>query len=77
MIFGRGNNVNIDTHYLADILKFMTFKPKQLDPEAVTTFSGTEVGTLLENIDSKLELILEGQDGMRSDIRTMVVSGDR
>ena len=50
----------------------MIFKPKQLDPEAVKTFSGTEVGTLLEHIDSKLELILEGQDGMREDIKTVI-----
>jgi len=47
----------------------MTFKPKQLDPEAVKTFSESEVGTLLENIDDKLDLILEGQGGMKDDIK--------
>ena len=49
----------------------MTFKPKQLDSEAVKIFSETEVGTLLENIDDKLGLILESQNGMRDDIKTM------
>ncbi len=49
----------------------MTFKPKQLDPEAVKIFSETEVGTLLENIDDKLGLILENQTGIRDDIKTM------
>ena len=49
----------------------MTFKPKQLDPEAVKTFSETEVGTILENIDEKLDLILESQNGMRTDIKTI------
>ena len=39
----------------------MAFKPKQLDPEAVRPFTGTEVGALLENIDEKLNVILEGQ----------------
>ncbi|OGN08569.1 MAG: hypothetical protein A2750_02085 [Candidatus Yanofskybacteria bacterium RIFCSPHIGHO2_01_FULL_45_42] len=48
----------------------MTFKPKQLDPKAVKIFSENEVGTLLEDIDNKLELILEGQDGIKSDIRS-------
>lgn len=52
----------------------MIFKPKQLDPEAVKVFSETEVGTLLENIDGKLDLILEGQKGIRDDVR--VVKGD-
>lgn len=47
----------------------MTFKPKQLDPEAVKVFSETEVGTLIENIDSKLDLILEVQKGVRDDIK--------
>ncbi|OGN03328.1 MAG: hypothetical protein A2655_00670 [Candidatus Yanofskybacteria bacterium RIFCSPHIGHO2_01_FULL_43_42] len=49
----------------------MTFKPKQLDPEAVKVFSETEVGTLLENIDGKLDLILEGQNGICEDIRVV------
>ena len=49
----------------------MTFKPKQLDPEAVKTFSETEVGALIESIDDKLDLILESQTGMRDDIRTL------
>jgi len=48
----------------------MTFKPKQLDPKTVKIFSENEVGTLLEDIDNKLELILEGQDGIKSDIRS-------
>ena len=47
----------------------MTFKLKQLNSEAVKIFSGTEVGALIENIDSKLDLILEVQTGMRDDIR--------
>lgn len=51
----------------------MTFKPKQLDPEVVKTFSETEVGTLLENIDDKLDLILESQTGMRTEIRLDVI----
>ena|SRR3989344_8889051 len=42
----------------------MTFKPKQLDPEAVKTFSESEVGTLLENIDDKLDFLIEGQTGL-------------
>lgn len=49
----------------------MTFKPKQLDPEAVKTFSETEVGTLLENIDDKLGLILENQNGIRDDVKIL------
>lgn len=49
----------------------MTFKPKQLDPEAVKAFSETEVGTLLENIDDKLGLILESQHGIRDDVKTL------
>ncbi|OGM99242.1 MAG: hypothetical protein A3C71_01200 [Candidatus Yanofskybacteria bacterium RIFCSPHIGHO2_02_FULL_43_15c] len=49
----------------------MTFKPKQLDPEAVKIFSETEVGTLLESIDDKLGLILENQDGIRDDVKTL------
>lgn len=49
----------------------MTFKPKQLDPKAVKTFSETEVGTPLENIDDKLGLILESQNGIRDDIKTL------
>lgn len=49
----------------------MTFKPKQLDPKAVKAFSETEVGTLIESIDDKLDLILESQTGMRDDIRTL------
>lgn len=52
----------------------MTFKPKQLDSEAVKTFSETEVGTLLENIDDKLDLILEGQNGISKDVGT--IKGD-
>lgn len=47
----------------------MTFKPKQLDPKAVKAFSETEVGTLIESIDDKLDLILESQNGMRDDIK--------
>jgi len=34
-------------------------------------FSETEVGTLLENIDGKLDLILEGQNGICEDIRVV------
>lgn len=49
----------------------MTFKPKQLDPEAVKIFSETEVGTLLESIDDKIGLILESQNGIRDDVKTM------
>ena len=49
----------------------MTFKPKQLDPEAVKVFSETEVGTLLENIDDKLGLILENQTGISEDVKTL------
>ena len=49
----------------------MTFKPKQLDPEAVKIFSETEVGTLLESIDDKLGLILENQDGIRDDVKVL------
>jgi len=48
----------------------MIFKPKQLDSKTVKIFSENEVGTLLEDIDNKLELILEGQDGIKSDIRS-------
>lgn len=40
----------------------MTFKPKQLGPNAVKIFNETEVGTLLESIDDKLDLILESQN---------------
>ena len=40
----------------------MTFKPKQLDPKTVKIFSENEVGTLLEDIDNKLELILGEQN---------------
>lgn len=39
----------------------MTFKPKQLDPEAVKVFSESEVGVLLENIDDRLGVIIESQ----------------
>lgn len=49
----------------------MTFKPKQLDKDAVKVFSETEVGTLLESIDSKLELILETQQSTRDDIKEL------
>lgn len=49
----------------------MTFKPKQLDPETVKTFNETGVGTLLEDIDNKLDIILEGQNGIQKDIRTI------
>lgn len=49
----------------------MIFKPKQLDPEAVKTFSETEVGTLLESIDDKLGLILESQNGIRDNVKTL------
>jgi len=49
----------------------MTFKPKQLDPKVIKIFSENEVGTLLEDIDNKLELILEGQDGIREDVGTI------
>lgn len=47
----------------------MTFKPKQLDSEATKVFNETEVGVLLESVDSKLDLILETQKGMRDDIK--------
>jgi len=47
----------------------MIFKPKQLDSDIVKTFSETEIGVILENIDEKLDLILESQSGMRSDIK--------
>ena len=49
----------------------MTFKPKQLDPKATKVFSETEVGTLLENIDEKIDLILEGQKSMQGDIKAI------
>ncbi len=49
----------------------MTFKPKQLDPKSVKVFSETEVGTLLEDIDSKIDLILEGQNFIQNDIKTI------
>jgi len=49
----------------------MTFKPKQLDPKAVKIFSGNEVGTILEDIDEKLDLILESQNGMRAEAKTI------
>ena len=39
----------------------MVFKPKQLDPNAVKPFTDTEVGTILESIDDKLNILLEGQ----------------
>ena len=47
----------------------MTFKPKQLDPKSIKVFSETEVGALVENIDSKLDLILETQNGIRNDVK--------
>ena len=49
----------------------MTFKPKQLDPKTVQVFSETEVGALVENIDEKLGLILENQQGMKADIKAI------
>lgn len=49
----------------------MSFKPKQLDPKVVKVFTETEVGALLENIDEKLELILEGQSGILADVKTL------
>ncbi len=49
----------------------MTFKPKQLDSEAIKVFSETEVGTLLENIDDKLGLILENQTGISEGVKTL------
>jgi hypothetical protein len=44
----------------------MTFNRKRLDPEATKVFTGTEVGTILEQIDDKLGLIIEGQELLRS-----------
>jgi len=49
----------------------MTFKPKQLDPEAVKIFSESEVGTLLESIDGKLDLLLENQSGTSNNVKTL------
>lgn len=49
----------------------MKIKLKQLDSEAVKAFTETEVGTLLEDIDSKLDLILESQKSMANDIKDM------
>ena len=46
----------------------LSMTPKQLDPEAVKIFSETEVGTLLESIDDKLDLILESQNGICDDL---------
>lgn len=39
----------------------MKFKPKQLDSKIVKTFTETEVGSLLENIDEKFDFLVEGQ----------------
>ena len=50
----------------------MTFKPKQLDPKSIKVFSETEVGALVENIDSKLDLILETQNGIRNDVKDIL-----
>lgn len=49
----------------------MIFKPKQLDPEAVKIFSESEVGTLLESIDGKLDLLLENQSGTSNNVKTL------
>ena len=49
----------------------MVFKPKQLDPNATKVFSENEVGTLLESLDSKIDLILESQEAMSADIKTI------
>jgi len=49
----------------------MAFKPKQLDPKATKSFSEMEVSTLLESIDDKLDLILEGQIGLQDSIKDL------
>ena len=47
----------------------MAFKPKQLDPTAAKVFSEGEVGMLIESIDGKLDLLLEGQQSIRDDLK--------
>lgn len=47
----------------------MTFKPKQLDPKAARVFTGSEVGTLLESIDEKLDVLVEGQKTLDSRLK--------
>ena len=49
----------------------MVFKPKQLDPKATKAFTEMEVSTLLESIDDKLDLILEGQIEPRNGIKDL------
>ena len=49
----------------------MAFKPKQLDSKATKAFTEMEVSTLLESIDDKLDLMLEGQIGIRDDIKDL------
>jgi hypothetical protein len=52
----------------------MAFKPKQLKPDSIKPFAATEVETLLEDIDNKLDLILEGQIAFRDNLSA--VKGD-
>lgn len=41
----------------------MTKRKSQLNPKVKRMFTGTEVGALLEDVDQKLGIIIEGQAG--------------
>ena len=50
----------------------MTKLKIQLNPKVKKMFTGTEVGALLEDVDQKLGVIIEGQQAMDRKLNTLV-----
>jgi hypothetical protein len=53
--------IHIDSVRPLAILEVMSKSQSQLNPKVKKLFTGTEVGALLEDVDSKLGTIIEGQ----------------